>query len=250
MKFFIALYASLSFMATAWAVPLDDEDTASQNPDWSRDALTDTVDEYDPQTEAVPANREDTGRAFDAPAEQAPTLSPEKAAVAPVEKAVVDKGEANTPLDREPQIKKALNLGTVGFGPGVPGGLETDKLTYNFYGGKLWEVRAKAMVRANGELITDFHKAVYVAGNIGFGYFLPFSILEFSPYAAGEIGMGLARKSKDNSEFGFNLGAIFGVILFRASDIQLSLEAKAQTLIADFKGGSPAGLSMRIGILF
>ena len=145
--------------------------------------------------------------------------------------------------------KKALNLRTLGFGPGIPGGMKTNKLTYNFYGGRIWEVAYQAAVRANGELITDFRKAAYLAGNLGMSYY-PFKITQFSPYVGGEMGLGYVHRGTGDNAFGFNMGALAGTILFRTSDVQLSVELKGQILLQDFNAGAPASFSMRLGILF
>jgi hypothetical protein len=163
-------------------------------------------------------------------------------------------GESNTiggiePADvNEMQLRrKAINFETVGFGPASLQNLGVDELSYNFYAGRLWEVNQNAAIKAIGEVTTDFDKAVFASIGLGANLY-PFNA-DISPYIGGDLGLGIGRGFGDNA-FGFDLGVALGALLFRTSNVQMSLEGKVHTLLNEIDGDFPYYLTGRIGILF
>ena len=151
-----------------------------------------------------------------------------------------------TQLERREQ---AFRFYTFGLGPAMFKNLGTDKTSYSFFGGRLWEVNPYAAIKALGEVTTDFSGAIMGDASIGANmYALNYDI---SPYVGGDLGLGIAHGSGRNA-FGFDLGGAIGAQFFRTSTAQMSIEGKIRVLFNDVNNSSnfPFFYALRLGVLF
>ena len=113
----------------------------------------------------------------------------------------------------------------------------------------MWEVNKFAAIKALGEVASDFDKATM--GSFKMGANLYAAPTDFSPYIGGGLGLGYGALP-DDQQFGFNLGAQVGALLFRTSNAQMNLEGSAEMMLSqlDNGGGVPSVYSARLGVLF
>jgi hypothetical protein len=142
----------------------------------------------------------------------------------------------------------AYNFTTLGFGPAAMKNMGTDELAYSFFAGRLWEVNPYAAVKANFEVTSDFSHAVAGVLDLGANYYLLNA--DVTPYIGGDLGFGLGRDGAGKTPFGFDLGGALGVVLFRTSTVQMSVEGKAQVLFDTHNNSYPDIYTVRLGVMF
>lgn len=145
--------------------------------------------------------------------------------------------------------REAKRFATAGFGPAGFGNIDERTPAYDLYVGRLWEVNKFAAIKALGEVASDFDKATM--GSVKMGANLYATPTDFSPYVGGGLGLGYGMIPGDR-EFGFNLGAQVGALLFRTSNAQMNLEGSAEMMLSqlDNGNGAPSVYSARLGVLF
>ena len=145
--------------------------------------------------------------------------------------------------------REAKRFTTVGFGPAGFGNIDERTPAYDIYAGRMWEVNKFAAIKALGEVTSDFDKATM--GSVKMGANLYAAPTDFSPYIGGGLGLGYGALP-DDQQFGFNLGAQVGALLFRTSNAQMNLEGSAEMMLSqlDNGGGVPSVYSARLGVLF
>jgi len=143
--------------------------------------------------------------------------------------------------------REAKRFSTAGFGPAGFGNIDEHTPAYDLYVGRLWEVNKFAAIKALGEVASDFERATL--GNVSMGANLYASPTDFSPYIGGGLGLGYGAVPGDRN-FGFNVGAQIGALLFRTSNAQMNLEGSAEMMVSELGNGEPSIYSARLGVLF
>jgi hypothetical protein len=144
--------------------------------------------------------------------------------------------------------REAKRFSTAGFGPAGFGNIDERTPAYDLYVGRMWEVNKFAAIKALGEVASDFDKATL--GNVSMGANLYASPTDFSPYIGGGLGVGYGAIPGDRN-FGFNVGAQIGALLFRTSNAQMNLEGSAEMMVSQLGDhGSPSIYAARLGVLF
>jgi hypothetical protein len=143
--------------------------------------------------------------------------------------------------------REAKRFSTAGFGPAGFGNIDEHTPAYDLYVGRLWEVNKFAAIKALGEVASDFDKATL--GNVSMGANFYASPTDFSPYVGGGLGLGYGTVPGDRN-FGFDVGAQIGALLFRTSNAQMNLEGSAQMMLSSLGNGDPSIYSARLGVLF
>jgi hypothetical protein len=143
--------------------------------------------------------------------------------------------------------REAKRFATAGFGPAGFGNIDERTPAYDVYLGRMWEVNKYAAIKALGEVASDFDKATL--GNVSMGANLYASPTDFSPYIGGGLGLGYGFVPGDRN-FGFNVGAQIGALLFRTSNAQMNLEGSAEMMVSQLGDGDPSVYSARLGVLF
>jgi len=144
--------------------------------------------------------------------------------------------------------REAVRFYTAGFGPANLQNVESEGLAYNFFGGYMWEPANYAMIRASGDITTDFSNSLLLSASLGTNLY-PL-VRDISPYIGGEMGFGYSRGGGDNT-VGLSFGGFLGAQFFRTSDTQLIFELKLYMLLNETgKGAFPLSYLARIGLLF
>jgi hypothetical protein len=143
--------------------------------------------------------------------------------------------------------REAKKFSTAGFGPAGFGNIDEHTPAYDLYVGRMWEVNKFAAIKALGEVASDFDKATL--GNVSMGANFYASPTDFSPYVGGGLGLGYGTVPGDRN-FGFDIGAQIGALLFRTSNAQMNLEGSAQMMLSSLGNGDPSIYSARLGVLF
>jgi hypothetical protein len=146
--------------------------------------------------------------------------------------------------------REAKRFSTAGFGPAGFGNIDERTPAYDLYVGRLWEVNKFAAIKALGEVTSDFDKATM--GSVKMGANLYASPTDFSPYIGGGLGLGYGAIPGDR-DFGFNVGAQIGAMLFRTSNAQMNLEGSAEMMLSQLDNGNdgtPSVYAARLGVLF
>ena len=143
---------------------------------------------------------------------------------------------------------KAKQFSMVGFGPAKFGGVQDeDRLSYDFYIGRVWEAASRAAIKSGLEVTSDFEDNHMADLTLGANFYaLP---TDFSPYIGGAFGFG-AMRGNSNSAFGFTARGSIGALLFRTSTAQLNVEGGAKMLFSDLGDEFPAVYMATIGLLF
>lgn len=141
----------------------------------------------------------------------------------------------------------AKHFTAAGFGPAGFGNIDDERLAYDAYLGRFWEVNPHSAIKATGEVTTDLGKSNLFDFNLGANlYALPTDV---SPYLGGSMGLAYGRGEGDHT-FGFNLGASLGALLFRTASAEMNLEANAQILLSQLTNDYPTVYTARLGVLF
>ena len=147
--------------------------------------------------------------------------------------------------------KEAKRFSMAGFGPAGFGSAtmddDDDRLSYDIYLGRAWEVNPRAAIKTVAELTTDLDDNHLADLSLGANFYaLP---TDFSPYLGGDVGLGMGRADNENA-FGFTAGASLGALLFRTSNAQLNLEGGADVMLSELDDEFPTVYSATIGGLF
>lgn len=171
--------------------------------------------------------------------------------------AVQDQG-VDTVGDIEPSDTKRLlrrkeskQFSMAGFGPAGFGSEVMDdkdnRMSYDIYMGRAWEVSPRAAIKSVAEVTTDFDDNHIADLSLGANFYaLP---TDFSPYLGGDLGLGVGRADNENA-FGFTAGAALGALLFRTSNAQLNVEGGAEVMLSELADEFPTVYSATIGVLF
>jgi hypothetical protein len=144
--------------------------------------------------------------------------------------------------------REAVRFYTAGFGPANLQNVQSEGLAYNFFGGYMWEPANYAMIRASGDITTDFSNSLLLSASLGANLY-PLK-RDISPYIGGEMGFGYSRGGGDNT-VGLSFGGFLGAQFFRTSDTQLIFELKLYILLNETgEGAFPLSYLARIGLLF
>lgn len=151
-------------------------------------------------------------------------------------------------VDKLARRKNAKKFTMAGFGPArFVGVTDGDRLSYNVYMGRAWEVNSRAAIKANVELTSDFEDNHLADLSLGANFFaLP---TDYSPYVSGAFGLGTVRSFSDQ-EFGFTARGSIGALLFRTSTTQLNIEGAAKILLSKVDAEFPATYMLTLGVLF
>ncbi len=154
----------------------------------------------------------------------------------------------DTADQRKPVMEKtrAARLTVAGFGPAGFVNMGESNLSYDFFGGLLWEVNPQAAIKVIGDVTTDFSNVTMITANLGANFY-PVT-QDISPVFGAMFGFGYAHGT--SNEFGFDVGVSGGVILFRTATTQLTLEGHGIFLLREMEDGYPAKFGGRIGVLF
>jgi len=147
--------------------------------------------------------------------------------------------------------KEAKRFSMAGFGPAGFGNTvmddDDDRMSYDIYLGRAWEVNPRAAIKSVAELTTDFDDNHLADLSLGANFYaLP---TDFSPYLGGDLGLGVGRADNENA-FGFTAGAGIGALLFRTSNAQLNVEGGAEVMLSELEDEFPTVYSATIGVLF
>jgi hypothetical protein len=144
--------------------------------------------------------------------------------------------------------KNAKQFTMVGFGPaGFMGVQDENRLSYDFYIGRVWEAASRAAIKSTLELTSDFEDNHMADLNLGANFYLVPT--DFSPYIGGAFGLGAMRGNSEQA-FGFSARGSIGALLFRTSNAQLNIEGGAKMLFSDLGDDFPAVYMATIGLLF
>lgn len=198
----------------------------------------DTVKVIPPGTEVVPASV-GTGGSSDIVVNDPSYTPPDTAS----EVGAIPKSQTKVLQNR----REAKRFTTAGFGPAGFGGIDEKTPAYDLYAGRMWEVNKHAAIKALGEVASDFDRATLA--NLTLGANLYAAPTDFSPYIGGGMGLGYGTVPGDQ-EFGFNVGAQIGALLFRTSNAQLNVEGSAQMLLSELDDRNPSVYAARLGVLF
>ena len=143
----------------------------------------------------------------------------------------------------------AYNFTTLGFGPATIKKMGTDnELCYGFFAGRLWEVNPYAAIKANLEFTSEFQHAVMGLIDLGANFYLLNA--DLAPYLGGDVGFGLGHNANGETPYGFDLGGALGIVLFRTSTVQMSVELKASVVFSTHTNNYPNIYSARLGVMF
>ena len=143
----------------------------------------------------------------------------------------------------------AYNFMTVGFGPATMKNMGVDnELCYNFFAGRLWEVNPYAAIKANFEVTSEFKQAVMGQLELGANFYLLNA--DVAPYLGGNLGFGVGHNTAGETPYGFDLGGAVGIVLFRTSTVQMSVEGKANVIFDTHNNSYPTIYSARLGVMF
>lgn len=199
---------------------------------------TDTVKVVPPGTEVVPAAA-GTGGSSDIVVTDPSYTPPDTAS----EVGAIPRSQTKVLQNR----REAKRFTTAGLGPAGFGGIDEKTPAYDLYAGRMWEVNKHAAIKALGEVASDFDRATMA--NVTLGANVYAAPTDFSPYIGGGMGLGYGTVPGDQ-EFGFNVGAQIGALLFRTSNAQMNLEGSAQMLLSELDNGNPSVYAARLGVLF
>ena len=149
--------------------------------------------------------------------------------------------------DKLQRRRKAKIFNAAGFGPAGLANMSSESVSYNLYYGVLWEVNPQAAIKAIGEASSDFADATLFTANLGANYYLLNN--DISPYLGGDLGFGFGIGEDDNA-FGFDVGTVIGVQLFRLTDTQMNIELHTQVLLSEVGDNFPVKYGARLGVLF
>lgn len=137
-----------------------------------------------------------------------------------------------------------------GVGIGVLQNLDASEPAYQAFLGKYWSLGEYFALNTAVEAVSDFDQAWYLDGIVGVNYY-PFSagFNSISPYVGGGLGLGWATDDGDG-DYGLNLSATAGFLLFRGRDIEVMVEGNFDWLSSEIIDGNPAVWTGRIGLLF
>jgi hypothetical protein len=147
---------------------------------------------------------------------------------------------------------QAKDFTGAGLGPAAFGNIDERQPAYDVYLGHFWEVNPHAAIKTVGEVATDLNHAHIADLTLGANlYALP---TEVSPYIGGGMGLAYERITGDNN-FGFNVGASIGALLFRTASAQMNLEGNAKLMLTQMGDNNnnndmPTVYSARIGVMF
>jgi hypothetical protein len=147
--------------------------------------------------------------------------------------------------------KEAKRFGMAGFGPATFGNSlmddEDDRISYDIYLGRAWEVNPRAAIKSQLGVTSDFDDNHIADLSLGANFYaLP---TDFSPYVGGDLGLGVGRADSENV-FGFTAGASLGALLFRTANAQMNLEGGAEVMLSELDDEFPTVYSATIGVLF
>ncbi len=198
----------------------------------------DTVQVVPPGTKIVPGQATGTGGtgviAVPDPSYTPPDTAREVGAIPP---------EQTKILQNRRESKKFTGAG---FGPAGFGNVDEKMPAYDIYAGRFWEVNKFAAIKALGEVASDFDKATLA--NVTLGGNLYAAPTDFAPYVGGGLGLGYGAVPGDRN-FGFNVGASIGALLFRTSSTQMNLEGSAEMMLSQ-ADSPPSVYTARLGVLF
>ncbi|MDB5047502.1 MAG: hypothetical protein JWO30_573 [Fibrobacteres bacterium] len=143
--------------------------------------------------------------------------------------------------------KEAKRFTGAGFGPAGFGNIDERMPAYDVYVGRFWEVNRFAAIKALGEVASDFNNATLSSLQLGANMYA--SPTAFSPYIGGDLGLGYGMVPGDRN-FGFNVGASVGALLFRTSNAQMNLEGAAQMMLSQLDDKNTSLYTARLGVLF
>lgn len=163
-----------------------------------------------------------------------------------------DESNRDDPLEVDDQDalrsrRKSKRFAMGGFGPAALNGIDSNPLSYDFYGGYMWEVSPMAAVKGLADVTTDFNKAALVSANLGANFY-PVAA-DVSPFIGADLGLGVIA-GEGNVDFGFVAGAAIGAQLFRLSTTQLNVEALTKFHFDGDGESTPYKIGGRIGVLF
>lgn len=151
-------------------------------------------------------------------------------------------------VDKLKRRKNAKNFSMAGFGPARFGGVtDGDRLSYNIYVGRAWEVNSRAAIKSNVELTSDFEDNHMADLGLGANFYAVPS--DYSPYVSGTFGFGTVRSFSDQA-FGFTARGSVGALLFRTSTAQLNVEGAAKMLFSKVDREFPSVYALTLGVLF
>jgi len=143
----------------------------------------------------------------------------------------------------------AYNFATVGFGPASIKKMGVDnELCYSFFAGRLWEVNPYAAIKANFEVTSEFRQAVMGLLDLGANFYLLNA--DVAPYLGGDLGFGVGHNAKGETPYGFDLGGALGIVFFRTSTVQMSIEGKANVVFDTRNNDYPNIYTVRLGVMF
>ena len=147
--------------------------------------------------------------------------------------------------------KEAKRFSMAGFGPAGFGNEvmddKDDRMSYDIYLGRAWEVNPRAAIKSIAEVTTDFDDNHLADLSLGANFYaLP---TDFSPYLGGDLGLGMGRANTENV-FGFTAGAGIGAMLFRTSNAQMNIEGGAEVMLSELEDEFPTVYSATVGVLF
>ncbi len=143
--------------------------------------------------------------------------------------------------------RESKRFGMGGFGPATLNRIDSNPLSYDFYGGYIWEVSPMAAVKGLADVTTDFSKAALMSANLGANFY-PVAA-DVSPFIGADLGLGVIA-SEGDADFGFVAGASIGAQLFRLSTTQMNLEALTKFHFDGDGESTPYKVGGRIGVLF
>ena len=155
-----------------------------------------------------------------------------------------------TPSQRTDLQRRRItyNFTTIGFGPATIKKMGVDNaMCYSFFAGRLWEVNPYAAIKANFEITSEFGNAVMGLVDLGANIYLLNA--DVAPYFGGDLGFGVGHNAVGETPYGFSLGGAVGIVLFRTSTVQMSVEGKASVVFDTSNNSYPAIYSVRLGVM-
>jgi hypothetical protein len=154
----------------------------------------------------------------------------------------------NGSAGQDGSIPQAPDAFVIGAGTGALDNLGANDLSYQLYGGKLWNANDVIGVKAVLEATTDFENAILGSALLGANIYPVKSSI--APYIGAAAGIGYANGDGPGDIIGLDLAGTFGLSLLQKAPIQVNIEGNANFLMREINGSMPMTFTGRVGILF
>lgn len=129
-----------------------------------------------------------------------------------------------------------------GFGPSFFNNADISRLSYDFYGGRYWQLKDEFSIGGTGEILTEFHKAILFSVAASALYYPFYSII--MPFGGFSLGPGFIH-AHGESDFGAFSSVELGAIVPKTFPFILMISGRLNVFMQRFP--LPLVYSLRIG---